>query len=180
MSEFRAEDYLERIMSGVAALELKTPEEDFIKNYLEKADDEKPYCMVQAFEAFVNCKEDDEKEYLSYTQAAFLKESYVRYGKYGLETLTEEFLQVSEAKDFAGLVEALNAYWFSFENYLKTEMLYDDIYFFLVEDNYPKGYTVDEKQFGNVENVDVHLKQIEEEVEHNYSWYRSRWYSWAE
>ena len=163
MSEFRAEDYLERIMSGVAALELKTPEEDFIKNYLEKADDEKPYCMVQAFEAFVNCKEDDEKEYLSYTQAAFLKESYVRYGKYGLETLTEEFLQVS-----------------SFENYLKTEMLYDDIYFFLVEDNYTKGYTVDEKQFGNVENVDVHLKQIEEEVEHNYSWYRSRWYSWAE
>ena len=59
-------------------------------------------------------------------------------------------------------------------------MLYDDIYFFLVEDNYTKGYTVDEKQFGNVENVDVHLKQIEEEVEHNYSWYRSRWYSWAE
>lgn len=175
MSEFRAEDYLERIMAGVVALELKTPEEDFIKNYLEKADDEKPYCMVQAYEAFVDREEDDEREYLSYTQAAFLKESYIRYEKYGLEVLTEQFLQVNEAEDYADLVKALNAYWFSFENYLKTEMLCDDIYFFLVKDDYTNGHTVNKKQFGSVKEVDVHLNQIDGEIGLNYSLYGPNW-----
>lgn len=164
MCDFYAGDCFDEVYSYIEDNMEITEWEDFVSEYLKKADNTKPYCVA----GLIPMSIEPEEEGKVFTQAAFLLYLYHGYKDGGLESVVEDFVSGSDAETYEELIEECDRQDFSFKGYLRDSR-YDSGFSFLVQDDYTVKNDYDKsdvekcvKQCKGKIKVDNDLKAISE------------------
>ncbi len=140
MCDFYAGDCFDEVYGYIEENMEITEWEDFVSEYLKKADNTKPYCVAGLMPMSIEAEEEGKV----FTQAAFLLYLYHDYKDGGLEVFVENFVSGSDAESYDELIEECERQDFSFRGYLR-ENRYDSGFTFLVEDSYTVQSDYDKK-----------------------------------